>query len=170
MEFKTRFVISASTPAHSSTSLKWGTALSEGNLPSGPITGGRSALFRSPSTRSEAGTLSFSPCCYQCRLHRSRSLLQCVRRRYTFCIVRESAHRSSQWRDLCRCKTSSPSCEESGAHTLRFVRRHLLHGGDQCRLAEAFFVYACAIEQVILDDGVVHSHTAFIEHTRESLS
>ena len=60
-----RFVASASSPAHSSTSLKCGTARPANNSrPLALRTGGRSTLFNIPSAKSLAGVKSFSPCWY----------------------------------------------------------------------------------------------------------
>src|SRR5512136_2138721 len=62
--FHRPLVISASRPAHSSTSLKWGSASPA--YKSCPLfsafTGGRSTLLSRPSARSEAGVRSLSPC------------------------------------------------------------------------------------------------------------
>ncbi len=48
-------------------------------------------------------------------------------------------------------------------YRLRFVVGHRPHLGDQCRLAETFFVDSQRVEQLVVDDGVVHAHTALVE-------
>jgi len=66
MALCTRYVMSPSSPAHSSTSLKCtsGSPSKSTRLPSRLRTGGRSALLSIPSTRSLAGSTSLSPCWY----------------------------------------------------------------------------------------------------------
>ena len=61
-----RYVISPSSPAHSSTSLKCGRGAPAYNsrFPSALVTGGRTESFSVPSTRSLAGSRSFNPCWY----------------------------------------------------------------------------------------------------------
>ena len=44
------------------------------------------------------------------------------------------------------------------------------HGGHQGRLAEPFLINPGGIEQIILDDGVIHAHAALIEDAEDCLA
>ena len=57
----------------------------------------------------------------------------------------------------------SPRLIQPAANRLRFGVGNRGHGGHQGRLAEPFLVNARGIEQIVLDDGVIHPHAAFIE-------
>jgi hypothetical protein len=49
------------------------------------------------------------------------------------------------------------------SHGLGFCVRHLSHRSQQCRLAQSFFVDANGIQQLIIEEGIVHAHAAFVE-------
>ena len=59
---------------------------------------------------------------------------------------------------------------EPGLHFARLGFGNLAHGGHQRGLAEPFLVDAGGIQQLVFDDGVVHSHAAFVENAHDGLA
>ena len=55
------------------------------------------------------------------------------------------------------------------AHALRFLVAHLLHLGEQRRLAEPLLEDARRVQQFVGDDGVVHAHAALVENSHDRL-
>ena len=168
---QTRLVTSASTAAHSSTSLKCGSGSPgySSREPSRLRTGGRSPLLSSPSTRSLAGTRSLSPCWYWMPIA-SRPKSSAMRSAAMYILHWLSSWpsvssvassppvrnvipaRSSQARTA--CASSSPTCA---------------HLGDERGLAEALLVDPGRVEQLVVDDRVVHPHAAFVEDADDRL-
>ena len=136
--------------------------------PSRLRTGGRSALFSVPSTRSLAGSRSFSPCWYWMPMVAAEvvgdphggdvhlALLQDLLVGQIRCGVGPGG-------------TSCPRSPSTGgrrrASSSLDLRRFVVQG----RLAEAFLEHAGRMEQVVGDDRVEHAHAAFVEHAHDRL-
>ncbi len=52
----------------------------------------------------------------------------------------------------------------------RFVVANKAHSGNQRRLAESFLEDTQRIQELVVDDGVVHAHATFIEDAEDSLA
>ena len=59
---------------------------------------------------------------------------------------------------------------EPGANLLRLGIGNLAHRGHQRRLAQAFLIDARWIQQIVLDDSVVHAHASFIEDAKDGFA
>ena len=55
-------------------------------------------------------------------------------------------------------------------HAVRLGVADRAHLGDQRRLAQPLLVDACGIQQLIVDDGVVHAHAALVEDAHDGLA
>ena len=53
---------------------------------------------------------------------------------------------------------------------LRFGVADCAHFGDECGLAEALFIDAGGVEELVVDDGVVHAHAALVEDAEDGLA
>ncbi len=56
---------------------------------------------------------------------------------------------------------------EPVAHLLRFLVAHQAHGRHQRRLTESLLVDAGGVEQLVVNDGVVHAHAALVEDAQD---
>ena len=64
---------------------------------------------------------------------------------------------------------SQPFLHQPIADSLRLAGRNSLHGGVEHRLAEAFLEDTRRMQEFVGDDGVVHTHTALVEHSHDRL-
>ena len=166
---QTRLVTRPSTAEPSSTSLNTGSGRPA--YSSAPVsiwaTGGRSPLFSRPSARSEAGAMSLRPCWYWMPMvsQPNRSAMRIA--------AMYSRSWSSTWSSVSSVAPSLPSRNSMPLPVSHWYAAraspvgHQAHLGDERGLAQALLEEARRVEVLVIDDGVVHAHAAFVEDTHD---
>ena len=166
----TRLVTSASMPAHSSTSLKWGSARPSKSTPAIAAANRRPlGVVQQPlgEVRRDAEVLQALLI-----LDADRRAAEGVGQAHRG-VVHRQAFEHLPLGELGGLVVSEPkghaALEQPGEVRARLRVAHLAHGGVQRRLTQALLEESQRVQQVIGDDGVVHPHAAFVEDAEEGL-